>query len=372
MATQVTNYQCPACTGPLHFVGASGKLECDYCGNAYDAAEIEALYAEKEQAALEAAQNAEEKASDSDSEWNLDGVGGRWDAEEAANLRSYTCPSCGAGIICDVNTAATSCAYCGNPTVVPGQLGGALKPDLVIPFKLDKKAAMAALKKHYQKKLFLPGSFSTANALEEIKGIYVPFWLFDCRADGRVTFNGETSKTSVQGDYQVTTVSHYNLYREGAVDFEKVPVDASTKMPDEHMDAIEPYDYAELRPFSTAYLPGFLADKYDVKSKECAERADERIRNSTIDALSGTINGYLNVRVKSQKISMNERRAHYALLPVWLITTKWQNKPFIFAMNGQTGKFVGTLPSSRLKMFLWTLAFSAPAAALLSWLAFFL
>ena len=54
MPTQVTNYQCPACTGPLHFVGSSGKLECDYCGSKYDVAEIEALYAEKEQKAADA------------------------------------------------------------------------------------------------------------------------------------------------------------------------------------------------------------------------------------------------------------------------------------------------------------------------------
>lgn len=61
MAAQVTNYQCPSCTGPLHFVGASGKLECDYCGSTYDVAEIEALYAEKEEQAAAAQQSAEEK-----------------------------------------------------------------------------------------------------------------------------------------------------------------------------------------------------------------------------------------------------------------------------------------------------------------------
>ena len=56
MPTQVTNYQCPGCTGPLHFVGASGKLECEYCGASYDVAEIEALYAEKEDKAAAAQQ----------------------------------------------------------------------------------------------------------------------------------------------------------------------------------------------------------------------------------------------------------------------------------------------------------------------------
>ena len=41
MAEKTTNYQCPACTGPLHYDGASGKLVCDYCGSAYDVKDIE-------------------------------------------------------------------------------------------------------------------------------------------------------------------------------------------------------------------------------------------------------------------------------------------------------------------------------------------
>ena len=49
-------FGCPTCTGPLHFVGASGKLECEYCGASYDVAEIEALYAEKEEKAAAAQQ----------------------------------------------------------------------------------------------------------------------------------------------------------------------------------------------------------------------------------------------------------------------------------------------------------------------------
>ena len=61
MADKVTNYKCPACTGPLHFSGASGKLECDYCGSKFDVEEIEALYAEDEKKAAEAFEEEEKK-----------------------------------------------------------------------------------------------------------------------------------------------------------------------------------------------------------------------------------------------------------------------------------------------------------------------
>ena len=149
MATQLTNYQCPACTGPLHYDGASGKLVCDYCGSAYDTADVEALYAEKNAAAESAAQTREAPPSDS-----------VWSENEATGLRSYSCPSCGAELICDETTAATSCPYCGNPTVIGGQFSGSQKPELVLPFVLDKSAAKSALKAFYKGKKFWLNHFS--------------------------------------------------------------------------------------------------------------------------------------------------------------------------------------------------------------------
>ena len=149
MPSQVTNYQCPSCTGPLHFVGSTGKLECDYCGSSYDVAEIEALYASKEEQAVQAQREAEAKEEQAGSDWDFSGLNSDWGAD-AEKMKSYICPSCGAQLICAVSTAATSCPYCGNPTIVPGQLSGALKPDFVIPFKLSKEDAVAALKRHYK------------------------------------------------------------------------------------------------------------------------------------------------------------------------------------------------------------------------------
>ena len=77
-------------------------------------------------------------------------------------MRAYGCPSCGAELICEESTAATSCPYCGNPTVVPGQFSGALRPDFIVPFKLSKEDAVKALKSHYKGKFFLPNAFKPA------------------------------------------------------------------------------------------------------------------------------------------------------------------------------------------------------------------
>ena len=348
MPVQVTNYQCPGCTGPLHFVGASGKLECEYCGASYDVAEIEALYAEKEEKAAAAQQAAEEKAAEQKEasadggDWDTSGFSDDW-GEEGEGMKAYNCPSCGAQLICDATTAATSCPYCGNPTVVPGQFAGTLKPDFVIPFKFSREDAIQRLKQHYKGKVFLPKSFSSENHLQEISGVYVPFWMFSGKAEGDAHFDATRSRTYKSGDYRITETDHYDAYRAGSLTFEKIPVDGSEKMPDEHMDSIEPYDYSELKPFSTAYLPGFLADKFDVTAEDSRQRADSRCAGTLRSALEKTVSGYETCSARESNTTIKRGKVHYALMPVWMLNTKWRGKDFLFAMNGQTGKLVGDM-----------------------------
>lgn len=365
MATQVTNYQCPACTGPLHFSGESGKLECEYCGASYEVAQIEELYAEKEAKAAAAQQEAEQAGAGSQEEggWDTSGFSENWGAE-GEGMRAYSCPSCGAELICDENTAATSCPYCGNPTVVPGQFSGALKPDFIIPFKLSKEEAVRALKAHYNGKFFLPKKFSKENHVQEIQGIYVPFWMFDGMAEGYAQYEGTHSRTYRSGDEEVTETKHYDIYRAGSVAFEKVPVDASSKLPDDHMDSIEPYRYEELKPFSTAYLPGFLADKFDVTVEQCQERADKRCEGTLSAALRSTVKGYSSCTLKNQNINLKRGKVQYALMPVWMLSTKWRGKDFLFAMNGQTGKLVGDLPVNWGKFWGLFAAIALPLSAI--------
>ena len=377
MATQITNYQGPACTGPLHFVGGSGRLECDYCGSSFDVAEIEALYTEKEEKAVEAAQKAEEKETaqkatdkqsapadtENDSDWDASGLSEDW-GSDATDMKAYCCPSCGAELLCDVTTAATSCPYCGNPSVLPGQFAGILKPDFVLPFKLSKEDAIKALKKHYLKKPLLPSTFSKNNHLEGIKGVYVPFWMYDGEASGSASFHATQVHTYTSGDYEITETNHYDVSRSGSLCFEKIPVDASSKMPDDYMDSIEPYDYADLKPFSTAYLPGFLADKYDVSVEDSRNRADKRCAGSLVNALEKTVTGYASCNETSRDIHLKRGKVHYALLPVWILTTRWEGKNFLFAMNGQTGKLVGNLPVSAKRAIGLFAAIAAPLIAI--------
>ena len=373
MPSQVTNYKCPACTGPLHFDSASGKMACEYCGSVFEVQEIEALYSEKNENAEAAFSAAEEKREDAQSaqqeiedamqaDWDLDSAGSEWGAE-GADMRAYSCPSCGAQLMCDSTTAATSCPYCDNPTIVPGQFAGVLKPDLIIPFKLDKEAAKSALREHFKGKKLLPSSFSKENHLDEIKGVYVPFWLFDANVDADMSFRATRLRSWSDSNYRYTESRYYRLVRSGSVRFENVPVDGSVKMPDDVMESIEPFDTSAAVVFRKAYLSGFLADRYDVPAENCVERANTRVRNSSLEAFNSTASGYSAVQPEHSNIRVRNGRAKYALFPVWILNTSWQGKNYQFAMNGQTGKFVGDLPEDKGKYWKYRLIYGGIAAA---------
>lgn len=365
MASQVNNYQCPACTGPLRYDGVSGKLVCDYCDSKYDVAEIEKMYAEAEEKAKEAY----EKAQENGEGWNTES--NEW-GEDAKGLKTYSCPSCGAELICDQTTAATSCPYCGNPTVIPGQFDNSIKPDLIIPFKVDKQAAIQGLQNHYKGKKLLPKSFISSNKVEDISGVYVPFWLFDGEAEADVDYEAEKTHSERHGDDEIIYTEHYKVARSGKALFEKVPVDASSKMPSGHMDSIEPFDYSELKEFSTAYLPGFLADKYDIDIETSAPRADVRFENSILQELYNTVDGYSSVNTINKNVRLKRGDVKYALFPVWLLSTKWNDQVYTFAMNGQTGKMVGDLPIDKGRLAGYFVKIFVPLAALMAILQYFM
>ena len=355
MATQITNYQCPACTGPLHYSGESGKLVCDYCGSAYTPSEIEQMYAERSRPPRPRPHGQNRPKRERCGPIPRLRGGGVWGS-----------PLRGGGRGGGETAPPPSCPYCGNPTVIPGQLGGSLRPEFVLPFRLEKRAAEQALKKYYKGKKFLPNAFKNGNHIHEIKGVYVPFWLFNGNAEGQMSFEGCRIEHDREGDYKITRTHHFHVERAGTMQFRQVPVDGSSKIPDAHMDAIEPFNYSELKPFSTAYLPGFLAEKYDVDAQASQPRAQERMQTSLGNALRSTVHGYATVMPLSEAVHVDMEPARYALMPVWMLHTKWNGQNFLFAMNGQTGKLIGDLPVDKGKVAAWFAGTSLPLMAVLA------
>ena len=337
-------------------------MTCPYCDTEFEMETLEAYDRELK-----------EESSD-DMTWAT-AAGGEWTAGEKEGLRVYVCQSCAGEIVTDETTGAASCPYCGNPVVMKEQFLGGLKPDFVIPFTLDKKAAVEALKRHYKGKLLLPKDFSQENHIQEIKGVYVPVWLFDTEAQANMRWKATRVRSWSDSDYIYTETQHYSATRGGTIAFDHVPVDGSTKMDDALMESIEPFDFSQAVDFRTAYLSGFLADRYDVGSEQSVARANDRIRTSTEQAFASTVGGYTTLIPVCNHVQLKNGRAKYALYPVWLLNTTWKGKNYHYAMNGQTGRFVGDLPMDKSALTRWFLGiFGAVSAACfgISWLLWLL
>lgn len=348
--SEVIEYKCPACGGKLEFDSTSQKMKCPFCESEFEVDSIK-----DHDSCLENIKHDE-------MQWDSS-AGSEWQQGETMDMRVYKCKSCGGEIITDQTTSASKCPYCDNPVVMSGNFSGDLKPDYIIPFKYDKEAAKAALMKHIEGRKLLPKVFKDQNHIDEIKGVYVPVWLFDAEAEGKMLFKGEKIRNWSDGKFNYIERNYYSIQREGNVGFERVPVDGSSKMEDDLMESIEPFDFKEAVDFKTAYLSGYLADRYDVSAEESIERANDRIKNTTEQLFAGTVQGYSTVTRESSSVKLNNGKAKYALYPVWLLNTTWENQKYVFAMNGQTGKFVGDLPIDKSASLRWFFGIAAAVTA---------
>lgn len=348
----IQEYKCPCCGGAIAFDSESQKMKCPYCDTEL---EMEALADYDRELKSERAD---------DMSWETD-AGNEWRNGETDGLRSYVCHSCGGEIVGDESTAATSCPFCGNHVVMMDQFSGSLKPDYVIPFQLDKNAAKIALKKHCTGKRLLPKVFKDENHIDEVKGVYVPFWLFDAEAEADIRYKATKVRTWSDSRYNYTETRYYAVCRGGSLDFENVPVDGSGKMSDELMESLEPFDFSKAVDFRTAYLAGYLADRYDVDEEQSAARANERIRKSTEEAVRATVQGYTTVTRETGSIRLNNGKVKYALFPVWLLSTTWKGETYLFAINGQSGKMVGNLPVDKSAYRKWLFGLTGAVGAVI-------
>ncbi|MBQ9512190.1 MAG: hypothetical protein IJR58_03265, partial [Lachnospiraceae bacterium] len=257
----------------------------------------------------------------------------------------YLCKECAGEIIASETDASTKCPFCGNNVVMKEQFAGDLKPDFVLPFATTINDAKAAYRNHIKSKKLVPKLFFEESHIDEIRGVYVPFWLFDATVDARLLCKCTKTKNWSDNQFQYQETSDFDVSRRAQLSFEGVPVDGSKEMADDLMESLEPFDRSKKKPFNTGYLAGFLANRYDVNMEESAARAKERIAQSAAQAMQSTVSGYATVQIKDARYDMKKFAHSYALYPVWLLNTTWKGTRYLFAMNGQSGNFIGDLPT---------------------------
>ena len=363
--SDVTAYMCPQCDAALKLDPATGKLTCDYCGGVFDVEVVENIVdgtnarKKAEEEAKKARWNSKKKKAADDGfvysapedleeltieEWEARLA--ESDVEEFDEVVGYTCTNCGAQVVTDKLTVATSCQYCGSSVVVDQRLSGGMKPNFVIPFKVKAKDLADKLTKFYENKPLLPKNFFSENQVGEVQGLYVPFWLYDGTVDGKTVYQSSKYDFYRSGGDDVTEITEYESVREGYVEFADIPVDASVRIDDDLMDSIEPFDYGGMKPFKPGYLTGFVAERFDQSPREVFERAGTRMKRTTEDKFRSHIPGS-NAHAIVRSFEFSKAKASYVLMPVYLFNCKYGGKLYRYAVNGQTGKIVGEVPTGK-------------------------
>ena len=357
--TNVVHFKCPNCGADMAFDSKTGMLRCDSCGRTDN---IEHMAGRKDlpkDAEIKYEMN-DEDIQAANTAFNYD-YADPTDTDEPGyhhtfgdyEAHEYHCNNCGAVLITDTNTAATTCSFCGAGVVLADRLSGVLAPSKVIPFSISKEQAQEAFKKWCRKGLLTPGDFMTADRIKNITGMYVPFWLFDLNGRGEADAICTRVRTYTRGDWIYTETKYYHVYRKVDLNYLRVPCDASKKMDDNMMDKLEPYQYNNLKDFKMPYLAGFIAEKYDYTDDELLPRVKQRVASYVDSYLSSTISGYSSVHINRKNINIIKRKSDYALLPVWMVCYDYRQAEHIFLMNGQTGKIIGKPPLSKAKIAMW-------------------
>lgn len=326
MVKKVLDVRCPHCNAPIHFNAKVGKMKCEYCDSEFDAKEVK-----------------KETGSDAS------------EVVDETKYVTYLCQDCGAEIIADEQTSATFCLYCGNTAILRNKLTGKFAPSKVIPFKTTKEEAIEAFKNIGKGRPLMPKAFNNVKNIEKIRGLYVPFWLYQVDVDGVIDYKATKVQSWSRGDTHYTKTDYYDVTRGGSMKYVRVPVDGSTRFDNDIMNTIEPFHYSGLVDYNPAYLSGFLAEKYDIDKFAAFDDARKRTLKSTNNYFDSSVKGYATKIQKSNSLVAYVKSEEYVLLPVWMVNVKYKDKYYIFAMNGQTGEFIGNIPLDKKKAFLYFL-----------------
>lgn len=331
MNDKTLDLQCPTCGAPITYNPTLGKWKCNFCENEYTLEDIQ-------------------KYNNASNEKN------HIKEDNFNKYDSYICKDCGAEIIADEETTATFCPYCGNTAILKSKLSGKFKPDKIIPFRIEKEYAIDEFKKLSKRHRLMPKDFNDTKNIEKITGIYIPFWIYNFKVSGGIDAKGRNITSWTTGNKVYTKTDIYKLTREGTMTFERVPVDGSTRFADDIMDSIQPFNYGELIDYNHAYLSGFFAEKYDIESDGTIQIALKRTVESAKKTMLNDMGNYASKEITDNNLNIKEANHEYALFPVWMVNVKYKDNYYIFAMNGQTGKFIGNIPLDKKKTIIYSIS----------------
>jgi DNA-directed RNA polymerase subunit RPC12/RpoP len=328
-------YRCKNCGGVIEYSVEKDRMVCDYCKSEFRVEEL--------------TQSSDSTDSQSDViHMRYKGEELQQDEPNFIKMQIVRCTACGAELAVNGVEASTFCAYCGQASVIQDRVDSVLKPNYIIPFKVTKDEAEKIIRKTLKKGFFVPKAIKNFEA-EKMRGIYVPFWLFDIRYKDFQYWEYTVKNKETNNQY----MDRYE-YIEAEAFFKRLTLDASYKLNDDSSVRLEPYDMSQLTKFDTAYLSGYYADRFDMRVNYVQKNAISRACEYFIEMVrkrKKQKNGYIIKNWPIHRITKTD----YALLPVWFLTFTYDDEPLTIMVNGQTGKMVGAVPAVKHKVYLFYL-----------------
>lgn len=332
---------CPNCGGNVKFDISSQQLACEYCHQLFDPYAFE------------------NKTSDAEEVQSY---------ESDYEVTVFTCPQCGGEILSTDNAAAGFCSFCGASTILYSRISHEHRPNYIIPFKKTKDDCKQAYADMMKRAIFAPKELKDPKAIDSFRGIYMPYWAFYITQKGPVKFYGEKSYRG--GNYVYT--DHYQLTGDIDAYYKGISYDASSSFADNISEHLAPFDLKGMKAFTPGYLSGFYADTADVDASVYQQDAEDIATSQSVAKLY-TVPAFKSV---PPKITNNSNLLHTktqgidsAMLPVWFMSYRKNNRVAYATVNGQTGKVVADIPIDPKKYALGSLLLAIPIFFILA--AFF-
>ncbi len=328
---ETTVYRCENCGGEAIFDAKSQKMICQYCGSKFDLPESGKVV--------------EKDLSDLISNAKV------WQEAEV-----YQCKSCGAKEIISNQDVTHECPFCGTNNIVKTEELAGLKPQGIVPFKLENTRASQIALNWAKKKFYAPRAFKKSAKPENIKGVYNPVFTFD--TETKSTYTGQLGKnyttTHVVNGRPVTTVHtrYFSISGKQDLNFDDYIVQASSNIPNATLVSISPFTTNGAPTYNQDYLRGYSASTYNKDGatcwRECQTSMKKDIERKILSRYDYDVKSYLNVNTAFLK-----QKYKYVLVPVYVGHYKYKNKLYNFYINGENGRITGKTPVSKLKVF-WT------------------
>ena len=332
------NYKCPECGAPMKYNPSTQSLSCDYCNN-----------------------NIVIKEQASNIEFDLDKVlevDVSWQKENHV----IRCKNCGSENVVSKKEISLICPFCSSTQVVEVDSLAGLKPNRVIPFKIDKKQAFECYQNIIKRKIFVPKAVKKMMLELLLNGVYVPIWTYDTNTFstyvGRLGKHYTTTVGSGKNRRTVTRTRYFRISGTKVVDFDDLAVNAGNSIDQKDLNKIQPFNTNGASEFNEGFLAGFCAEHYSKTVNKGFDEAKQSmkgvIRYQILRNYSYDVVDYLNINTHYDNIKYK-----YVLVPVWFGLFKYKNKNYRFLVNGENGKITAMYPKSFVKILLFVLAIVA-------------